>query len=393
MFVKRKIILFVIFMVSFSGIAQAQPSNWQQASRISLSVSQITGIALNPMLVSATIGTYNYFNTPRDERGNLPYYNSPFFLVLCFTLVGFVFLASQPAILANLPAPISTFLEMNNKQIGLLVSTPIVFSIISQIAPPIASEIHEVLQPNSGFMLAAAVPLSWLSRFPLYVWNVIIHILLFFVFIAIWILNFSFDVLIFLCPFGWVKGLLGTARGAVYAFLAILTAIHPILAFLVTLPIIFISVKLCGLSVRRVAIGYVSIKDFLTRKKEVQIDEKGILAFSDAGIMIPKKCMGRLTEKDGNFIFSYKKYFYFQKEVTVDLAESVLKQDYFSSSVIVNNKTVCTLPLRYLKIPEQVQAYLKIEKMEDAGIKKGVKAVIAWIKGFFSSFSQKKVFA
>lgn len=362
-----------------SDIAAYQMEN----EHISKSISELTGMALNPLLVGAALGTYKYYKMDKEARMNAPWYLTPWFLAICFCLVGVSFLISTPSMLANLPPQVASFVEMNNKQIGLLLSAPLVFNIIGKIAEPMAVGVQAMFTTNQEYLCASIIPLDWLSGIPLMVWNIIVKVMLFFVFIAIWLLNLTFDVIIFLCPFGFVKNFLAAARGSIYSALTALSTTYPPLAFIVTLPIIIISVKLFGWSIRRVVMGIVFMRDFITRKKEVSIDGKGIVVFSDSGLNMPSMRMGRLTENNGMWIFTYRKFFLFLKTVTINKSESLLKKGFFYSSIYEKKDHICILALRYQKIVEHVQTYLNIEKFEESKLKKGIKATVAWIKESF----------
>jgi len=380
----------VLLVMSISAFAQESlPQNSELSAyqmeneHISKSISELTGIALNPMLIGATLGAYKYYKMDDEARMNAPWYLSPWFLILCFCLAGLSFLISTPSLLANLPPQLSSFLEMNNKQIGLLLNAPLIFSIIGTISEPIAVDVHAMLTNNQEYLCASIIPLNLLSGIPLIIWNIIVMVSLFFVFIAIWLLNLTFDVITFLCPFGFVKSFLATARGSIYSALAALSAAYPPLALIVTLPIIIISLIFFGWSIRRFVMGIVFMWDFIRIRKEVPIDEKGIVVFSGSSLNMPSKRMGRLTENNGMWVFTYRKYFLFRKTVVIKKSEPLLKKGFFYSSIYEKGNHIYILSLRYQKIIEHLQTYLNIEKFENSKLKKGIKATVAWIKDAF----------
>jgi hypothetical protein len=252
------------------------------------------------------------------------------------------------------------------------------------IAAPLANIVYSTLNAEQAYLCASLIPLGWLAGVPEFIWFTIIKVMMFFVFVSIWMLNYTFDALIFLCPFGWVDALLKSARGAIYGALTTLSLISPPLAFIVTLPIIFIAIKLFGWSVRRIVMTFTFVPDFFNRKKETVIDnERGIVVFSESGLKMPAKRMGWLREDSGEWSFTYKKYFLFKKTVIVDKAEPVLKKGFLYSTIRSQKTAVCSLPPRYQKITKQVQAYLGIEKLVEGKLKKGLKATVEWVKDLF----------
>jgi len=386
-----KVFSVILVMMSISAFAQMeslpQDSDLEayqvENEHISQSISKLTGVALNPLLVGTALGAYKYYKMDETARMNAPWYLTPWFLAICFCLVGLSFLVSTPSMLANFPPQLSNFIEIHNKEIGLLLTTPLIFSLVSSISDPMSVEVQAMFTTNREYLCASIIPLDWLSGIPLIVWNIIVKVMLFFVFIAIWLLNLTFDVLIFLCPFGFIKSFLATARGSIYSALAALSTTYPPLAFIVTLPIIIISVILFGWSIRRVVMGFVFTWDFITRKKEVAIDDKGIVVFSDSGLNMPSMRMGRLTENNGTWIFTYRRFFLFLKTVAIKKSEPILKKGFFYSSICGREGHICILALRYQKAVERVQTYLNIEKIDESKLKRGIGAAIAWIKESF----------
>jgi len=393
--------LAIIFVAGFNSYSHSTPyegealsfqqqsteNYWKQNKSIAVSLSKMTGVALNPLLIGAGLGAYMYLSAPQEKRSELPWYCTPWFLIISFCLVGIPFFTSLFGVALNLPTPISTLLEGNNKALGVLVSTPMVLSLIDSMAGPVTAGIQAALSVNNDFLCATLIPLDWLSEVPLHIWEIVVKVMLFFVFIAVWFLNFSFDVFIFLCPFGWIKGALGTIRGSIYSALTALSLRSPSLSFIVTLPIIIISVMLFAWSVRRVAMGIVLVRDFIGRKKDVPINYKGVVVFSDSGLNMPTKRMGMLVERRGQWVFTFKRFFIFRKTVYIKKGEPILRKGVMFSSILEKGKPIFMLALRYQKNVERVQTCLKIEKIEYTKLKRGLKSIMAWIKETFAGKS------
>jgi len=94
--------------------------------------------------------------------------------------------------------------------------------------------------------------------------------------------------------------------------------------------------------------------------------------------------MGRLKQENGKWLFTYRGGFLFEKTKTKEKKESLIRKGFLYSEIFDNGKILCSLPPRYQKNAGQVQAYLNIDKLEDSKLKKGIKAVIAWVKNLFS---------
>jgi len=381
---KKVILVLVALFVTMGLYALDHEDEVSQMNSVANSMSQITGTAISPLIATACIGTYKYINTAKDMRGDLPWYYRPGFIVICIVLSVLVFLIELPSTVGNLPPQVSEIIKRTNHILGLVLTTPLILSLISPAAALLADNAKAALVSNTGFVYASIIPLGWIATVPGLILSIVTSIALFFVYIATITLNTVFDVLIFLCPFGWIKTLFNTIRGGFLGILTILSAIYPPLSFIITIPVMIISVIVFAWSVRRVVMGFIYMKDFIFKKKEMKMNEKGILAFSEKGIKMPTKCMGRIIDKDGNWIFTYRKFFIFEKAITVEKNEPSLKKGFLYSQVFNKEITVCSLPPRYQKFTEYVQTELKIEKLEDGKLKKGIKALFAWIKDFFS---------
>jgi hypothetical protein len=384
----QKLILGIILMAMPASIFTQeqqlpQTNDISQINEVSMVLTELTGIAINPLLVTTAIGIYKNIVSSSDERRQLPWHYQPWYLTICGILVLMSFLVSISPNIFNTPPQFSKVVELMNKGIGLVLALPVLYSLITSILPQLADNIYAGLTANDTYIHASIIPFELLAGLPQFLWLGITLALMFFIFVAIWLLNYVFDFLIFLCPFGWADTALKTVRAFYFGLLLAASAINPVLGFILTLPVIVVAVLLFGWSVRRVVMSFFFLRDFIIRKKETVIDDNGILAFSGPCLKMPTKCMGRLNEKDGKWTFDYRRAFIFKKTITMDKTESLLKKGFLYSQVFDNRKLLCSLPPRYQRIAEQVQTDLRIEKLEDTWLKKGIKAFIAWVKSLF----------
>jgi len=395
---KRKILTLltvVLFAMSVSVIAQ-EKTQWEteqlhnqdaqrhfkESEEIAQKVAMLTGTAINPLYVVGAVGIYKYYNTPVESRNQLPWFYSPWFLTTCLVLA---LIATFPGLLnfLNLPPQISKIFDLSSKKIGLAITSPVVVDNIIAIAKDIAGGTQIAFNANQTYVFASFIPLEWFPQISNLFWYIAIIPMLFFVFFAIWLLNYVFDVLIFLCPFGWLDVGLKFLRVIFYAVLLATSIYFPQLVFVIVIPIAFISVLLFGWSIRRAVMGLVFLLNFINRKKEISVTEKGIVVFSGAFLGVPNKCYGRLTAYEDKLQFSYRKFFIFRKTKTINTSELVLKKGFLHSSLYNKNNFICSLPPRYQKNTTTVQAYLGILRIEDGALKKGLKGIADCIKGIF----------
>jgi hypothetical protein len=55
-------------------------------------LTQITGVAISPLLGVSTVGAWKYFHTPEARRAQLPWFCRPYVWVTAFCLLGLCFL-------------------------------------------------------------------------------------------------------------------------------------------------------------------------------------------------------------------------------------------------------------------------------------------------------------
>jgi len=356
--------------------------HFEQSKSLSQNITQLSGIALEPTLVVGAMGAYKYLTSSKETKELLPWYCMPWFWIVCLIL--YLVLHSPTALSAiNLPSQISSALKACDKQIGLLVTSPVVVDQVMDVAGTLSAEVAFSGAQPSAYLSASIIPLELLSGLPTVFWFIAIVPMLFFVFFSMWLLNFVFDMLVFLSPFGFVDAALEFFRIAFYAILLAVAIFIPQLVFVLIIPIAVISVIMFGWSIRRCVMGFVFFKDFINRKKESSINEKGIVAFAGQSLGFPNKCCVKIIKKDENLQLSYKRLFLFKKTKTIDNPELTLKRGVLYSGLYNNGTFICTLPLRYQKIMEKVQTNLNIHKIEDSYLKKGITGMVEWTKDIF----------
>lgn len=384
----------LVFLLFYSAIfaqetVQEQLKNqdvkehFEQRELFAQNAAQLTGIALEPLLMVGAIGAYKYLTSSEEAKSMLPWYYMPWFWIIC--LIVYVAIHFPTALsIFGFPPQISSALKACGKVIGLVVTSPIVFDNITSIAR--IPQLQTVLSNAQSYtyLNASLIPWNWFSGVPETLWFITIIPMLFFIFFAMWLLNFVFHILVFLCPFGFIDALLELFKMIFYAILLVVAIFLPQLVFVLVIPIAFISVISFGWSVRRTVMGFVFFKDFINRKKETSVDESEIVAFAGKSLGFPNKCYGKLMKKDGNLLFSYKRYFLFKKIKIINNPELILKKEFLYSNLYCNGTFLCTLPLRYQKITEKIQVNLNIQKIEDGTLKKGLKGIVKWIKEFWN---------
>jgi len=388
------IVLFLIlFAMSISAFSQENLEQLQsqeieeylaEHKNINNTIATLTGTAINPLLIPGTIGAYKYYTTPNEARNLLPWFYQPWFFGICLVLATLAYIPAIPADFLNLPPAFSKFIELCNKKIGLLLASPLLFDTVTSLAKQLAETAPSAFTVDRQFVYASVVPWERLSGIPQVLLFIAIVPMLLFVFFAMWLLNYVFDVLIVLCPFGWIDLFLKILRGIFYALLLITAVYFPQLIYILVIPVAIVSILLFGWSVRRAIMGLVFLNDFIFRNKNAPVGKIGLLAFWGSKKGVKNKSIGRLTERDGDLSFSFRRYFLFRNTVAIDRSEIVVKKGFLYSTIHNNGVAVCALPPRYQNSTEEIKTYLDA-RIEDGALKKGLKGIWEWFTGLRSS--------
>ena len=154
--------------------------------------SEITGVAISPMLGVSAVGAWKYFHarTPQ-QRARLPWFAQPWFWIPAFVLVTACFLKDTVGIAAPrlLKKPLDVADAIEHKISGLIATgafVPLVIAVFPRAKPEAA------LPGPNGFL--AAIDLSWLGNGLL----VPVAMLAFFI---VFLASNAINILILLSPF------------------------------------------------------------------------------------------------------------------------------------------------------------------------------------------------
>ena len=196
-------------------------------------ITEITGVAISPLLGVSVVGSWTWFRTPEEARAGLAWYCQPwawgcgfFLLALCFAKDSLG--AAAPGLLKK-PFDLAELIE--NQASALVASVGFV--------PLVAAEVARAMRPvevsaaslNSGFI--AMIDPAWITV-PLAVVG----------FAIVWVCSHAVNVLIILSPFSLIDTLLKISRTALLATVAVAFAIAPWLGAAVCLVILLIAIRL-----------------------------------------------------------------------------------------------------------------------------------------------------
>lgn len=200
----------------------------------------------SPWLVMAGRGAYQYFTTPADQQHRLGITAHPlFFGTLGVLLLLVAIKDSLLTFLGPVKVPLDVLAELFHVAggaAGVAYLGDVAFS-----APDSVQQVADVPEKT-----------SWLFSAVTWVMASVVHV-------TVWIVFNTIEVAIILCPFPLVDTALKSFRTALVGLISGAAAIHPLLGFLVALPIFLGCVFLVPIALRLARVGRVFCLDYLAR--------------------------------------------------------------------------------------------------------------------------------
>jgi hypothetical protein len=345
--------------------------------KLAQTLSMITGVAISPLLGVGTVGAWTYFEAPKEHRANLSWYAQPWFWIPALLLVAFVaakdILGTAAPTALKKPFDIAEAIE--NKVSGLVAAGAFV---------PLAASVFGKEALGDGAMLSslgfAAVDFSWLG-------NLITVPVAMLIFVFVFLLGHSIQVLIILSPFTTVDTALKSARLALLASVPATSYINPWFGALWALIIILVAYLVAGWTFRLSHFGTVFVWDYFTRRRIRFVPDKieNKLFLARAVNKVPIRTYGKLSrDKDGKLILKYRPWLVLPSRI-LELPEGRYEAGrgiFYSEILRVEGedvKTMILLPPRYLGHEGQIADIYKFAGTRDVGLR----AAWSWLRGAF----------
>lgn len=377
--------------ISATAATQADKSQSRMPSKgaeAAKAITTITGVAISPLLGTGVVGAWDYFHTPKAERGRMAWYAHPLFWLPALLVVAAV--AAKDIFGAAIPVgwkkPIDVAENIENKISGIVAAGAFV--------PFIAAIFHSSARASSaaatgadlGTAGLAMVPVAAIDLTPLL--NVLTVPVGIVAFALVWLVSHVINVLILISPFGVVDGALKAGRTAL---LATLTGIHlanPWAGMLLSLIIIIVAYFVAGWSFRMLVCGSVFTWDFLTlRRRRFKPLANANWMFTARKIeKAPIRTYGQLVRgENGQWTFEYRPWLFMpQRKVTLPPGKYAVGRGLLYPEIMLDEaekpKTMLLLPPRYKGHEEDIAHAYDIKDIRDVGLLKGFKAVWNWLK-------------
>lgn len=353
--------------------AVAAPNAGEEFSRF---VTQITGVAMSPLLGLGAVGAWEYFRT--EDSANLAWYAKPVFWMSALFLV--VLVAAKDVLGAAIPAgwkkPLDIADTLENKLTGLLATGAFVPIAVDQISKFLAGgggQSAQVLTGADGSTIAAIdwSPFLTVAMVPLTAA----------VFLAVWLLSHAINVLILISPFGPVDAALKAARTSVMGGLAAVSAFNPWLAAICSGVIIIVALLLAGWAFRLTVFGTVFSWDFLTfRTFRNSVEPRSNRAFAGRKLpSVPNRSLGRLEiAEDGAVVFRWRPWLVLPaRTVALPTGDTVVGKGLFHpiltrvEGALEKPSHLISFPPRHRGHEEELMRVYRAREVREVGLMRG----------------------
>ena len=337
-------------------------------------ISEITGVAISPLLGVSAVGVWKYYHAPPQQRGRLPWFAQPWFWIPALVLVAACLLKDTFGIAAPrlLKKPLDVADALAHKISGLIATgafVPLIVAVLPRPQPEAAA------LGSNGFL--AAIDPSWVGH------SILVPVAMLAFFIVFMASN-AINVLILLSPFGVLDAALKGFRGLVLATVAGTAFLNPWLGAVWALVIIGIAYFIAGWSFRLSCFGWVFVWDFVTlRRRRFLPGQSANRMFLAREISkVPIRTYGTLRrDGKGGLALKYRPWLVLpERSLTLPGGQYAIARGLFYSQIVKLEGQGLTaamlLPPRYRGHEEQLVALYGLTGVRDGGLR----AVWRWLK-------------
>ncbi len=355
--------------------------------QLASTLTQITGIAVSPMLGVSALGAYKWVQADTaEQKASLPWYAQPMYWLTGLLIVGGV--ALKDAAGTTLPPgwkkPLDVAETLENKLSGLVAAGAVIPFTLDTLTSLIGSG------GGSGAELSQATGLAMIQLGAIdgaAILNILLAPFAIAVFLMVWITAHAINVLILLSPWGAVDAALKSFRLSVLGLLGaanVFSSSHPGFAIVLSLLVIVVSYFLAGWAFRLMTYGGVFCWDFFTfRRSRFEPDPTENKVFAGKGIKdTPLRTYGRLARTtEGKLRFRYRPWLVLP-ERQVELPDHPLAVGrglFFptiEATIGEDERTIILLPPRYKGHEEAFARACGIDTLTDVGLRRAWGVVV-----------------
>lgn len=353
-----------------ASFAMARAKTDQPGEDLARTVSQLTGVAISPLLGTGAIGAYRYFDTPAGQRGELPWFAQPWFWVPALLLVTLAAAKDTlgPVTPSALKKPMDVVEVLENKVSGLIAAgafVPLAVGVFGSSLPGTTG----LGLDAAGAGLAAATQSQFL--------NILLTPFAVLAFIAVWLLGHVIHALILISPFTMVDTALKALRTALLASVVGTSFANPWFGAVWSMVIIIVASVLAGWSFRLNWLAAVFLFDILSRRRRWfrpdPVENRLFLArqVDEA----PSRSYGRLSrDEEGNLHFKYRPFLVGkEREVTLPEGDYCVGRGFVYADLLklegADSRRLGILPPRYKNHEDEITRLYQFAPPQDVGLR------------------------
>ncbi len=355
-------------------------------------ISEITGVAISPLLGVSGVGLWTYYRTPAEHRGSLPWYCQPvawgiglFILTLCLF---------KDTLGTMLPPffkkPLDLIELFENKASALIASAAFVPLVVNQISVHFAAT--GATAAGTGALICdspiAQLPSMAAVSFSLH-WLLLPLCLV--GFFLVWIVSHAINILILLSPFALLDTLLKAARLSLLSVLAVAYAVNPILAAILSGAVILLAAMLAPTAFRFAVFGTVMGTDYLRSlfwKERESESVRGFLVRGDAKRLRARSFGSLRRSPDGAIIFE-SRFCFFGPLRSLQLKDSgalMIRNGLLFPSVLRSGEEGGASQCLFHLLPRhrhqiyRISEELGMGEARETALNRGIVAMKAWLR-------------
>ena len=337
-------------------------------------LSQITGVAISPLLGVGVVGAMQYYRAKTEEqKARLPWFASPMFWVPALLVVAVCFIKDTAGTVlpTAIKKPLDVVETVEHKISGLVATGAFV--------PIAVSLMHDAGLTGSSFSSLgfAAIDFHW-------AYNLIMTPVAMILFFVVFLASNAINILILLSPFTTVDTALKGFRTAILASVVASAWANPWLGAAWALIIVVISYFIAGWSFRLSHFGMEFIWDYVTfRSRRFVPDAKENKMFLSRKINnAPARTYGKLyRDERGTLVFDYHPWLVLPRR-SLMLPEGKYETGHglFYSEILRvdgdSTKTMILLPPRFQGHEDQLVKIYSLAGSREVGLR----AAWSWLK-------------
>lgn len=348
--------------------------------QLAKTATEITGIAISPLLGVSAIGFYQWLQADTaQQKAALPWFANPGVWICGFLLVGLA--AAKDAFGATMPPgwkkPLDVIDTVENKISGLVATGAVIPLLVAAASKAMASGDAAASLPLVSGGLAmihlGEIDFSWLLTLLLLPLAIALHGI-------VWVGSHAINALILLSPWGAVDAALKGARTALLGLLTGIAWIDPVVGVTLAAIILLFAWLLSGWAFRLTVWATIFCWDFFSRRrKRFRLLADGNKVFLGRRLDgVPVRTYGKLHRADdGRITFRFKPWLVLkEREIELPREGLVAGRGVFYSEVLGHDAvadkltTLLLLPPRYVGHEELFARTYNISGTCDVGLRR-----------------------